>query len=191
MTRTAPPPPNRGSFYTVVCGGTWLDRDKYAQAVVDYKGEDLRHTDVTDALHFNNFRKSEVASLAQQAYLQQAANILPKPILPPLFSGFEPLAQGVVGFFSKLLTPQPLLAERANALDMQMPTAKREGLLAQMFAALFGNKRDFQQLKVSKEEQEQRNASDFELAMPDLFSLGKLQEAQGRSDMGGEGRSGS
>jgi hypothetical protein len=184
MTRTAPPPPNRGSFYTIVCGGTWLDREKYNQAVADFKGDDLRHGDFKDAMHFASVRKMEGTTLAEQAYLQTLQRP-PRPLLPPLLASFEPFAQGVQGFLARL-APAAQAAEKGLPVELQANPAKREGLLAQLFASFLGNRREVQQLKVSKEEQEQRNATDFELAASDLFSLGKIAAPQGRSGMGGD-----
>jgi hypothetical protein len=37
MSASIPQRPNQANFYNVVCGGTWLNREQYAQAQADYK----------------------------------------------------------------------------------------------------------------------------------------------------------
>lgn len=190
MGQSAPPPPQRSNFYTVVCGGTWLNRKDWDDAVAGHKTANRVFTEAQDSLVVRTFRQQSEALQASQAerFSTPLTNTLAR--LPFIGTALATGLEAVFGFFQRLLPGnQSPEARAASALGQaQSPMTSRpdvrEGVAALIMGFFMGNRRELRGSKVYEEEQKQRNDSDFSLASPDLFSTSKIGAAAGRSQGG-------
>jgi hypothetical protein len=185
MGQTPPTAPNRRDHYTVVCGGTWLNRETFANAVATHRSQSNVFGQVQDALMVKQFR--------QQEALQQA--LTPDNVLSSWVKAFTPpvlaLQQGLLAVLNRLNpfafrtaeVPLPVTVgtEAFNpfASGFTEKKAVREGLLATLFTmVLNGRKENRGEKNISDAEQKERNAFDFEKDSPDLFGLIRLMASE-------------
>jgi hypothetical protein len=180
MGQTPPTAPNRRDHYTIVCGGTWLNRESFANAVATHRSQSNVFAQVQDALMVKQFRQQEAV---QQALNPDNALLnWVKAFAAPLLS----LPQGLLAAFNRF-NPFALFNQQATTTVAINPFATiftekkavREGLLATLFTmVLNGRKENRGEKSVSDEEQKERNAFDFANESPDLFGLTKLIASQ-------------
>lgn len=195
----APPPTvSRSDHYTIVCGGTWLNRKTFDQAVADGKRDNRVFQDLQNSLMVQQYRQNEVASNERRETLNVFQRLGQQLVRLPVIGN---LIQGGVALFTSFTTQLAKLSERAArgaqtlasalaqlfmgpASTLANPSAK-EGAIAQLLSFFFGPRRDAQGGRlVSEEEQKERDAFDFVKIIPEFFGTNKLGATQG-GDLGG------
>lgn len=171
---TPPQAPQRANFYTMVCNGSWLDPERWNDAVATHRTEKRQFTEWQDGLFFRQTQAPPLASNrpADAPFPAELVNpTLPQRLLQPLVNGVVALATVVV------IRPLEQLAQVANqsgqAMGRQLSGLERA--MAQLFSYFLGHQREARpHTSQTEQERDTRDKNDFLLRLTDLFALNKV-----------------
>jgi hypothetical protein len=187
---SSPQQPQQSQFYNVVCGGTWLNRSQFNDAVAQSKTDNRLYTETVDILLRQNIlqqeRTAEVSATVKQVNLG-LTDFLPAVVRPAL--------QGVLTWLAvQLPFTRPVVTTLAPevklpVLPMAPSPTQSNSAMAQLLAYFFGMTKEAKPSKPTLNEEADNDREQEALkanAQSTVFSTSKVQTAGG-SLLGGGG----
>ena len=180
-----PPPPQRSSHYTIVCGGTWLNRKSWDDAKAQFRFDSRIAHQQQDQAFGRQIVQQQEQSQERQSNFQRFFNRLPLP--RPIRQFFNQLGQGIVTFQQRLQTTVRRqlqgIQRRVNQLARYLRTVPFTGsrltaMTANVLSFFLGHRREAKGGASETDRHREKQNADTQ-ALPELFSTQRVESSQG------------
>jgi hypothetical protein len=188
MGQSSPPTaPQRSQFYNVVCGGTWLNRAQYDDAVAQNKSATAVFTDQV-AQTLNLQRQAPAPTVGTLPLLLQS-ELIPVPLRQILQAVLSPFYTPNAAQPQRLpASPLEGVLNRLTAIRQQLADSSAMGA---MFSYFFGWRKEAKPASpIDTDDQHARDQTDFLAAANEVFSLNKVGKSSGSNLPGSGGQGG-